>query len=135
MTLKELEQLAAKGAPIPDGLTIAQECVFLELRALYGAYRSKLVPKAQAKQEKGLILHRYEDLALKERAMNKHMGMLRMVQRYEMEIQHSGCNACKKLYRALCGLEREENYEYIENSNGDYEENAQRQKNAIPKSG
>ena len=105
MNQEELERFAAKNAPMPDGLDVPEQYLFLALRGLYLAYRAGGMGKAQAKQEKTKVMETYKDLALKWKIVQQHMRMLRTVQKYEGSIRESGCEVCRGLYRALCGLE------------------------------
>lgn len=105
MNQEQLERLAAKNAPLPDGLDVPQQYMFLSLRSLYALYHASGIDKEQAKQEKTRILDQYKDFDLKWRIAQQHMQMLRAVQKYEWSIKESGCEVCKGLYRALCGLE------------------------------
>lgn len=108
MKQEQLERLAAKNAPIPDGLDVPQQYLFLSLRSLYALYHTGGIGKEQAKREKTCILEQYKDFDLKWRIAQQHMGMLRAVQKYSDRIKDSGCGTCKALFRVLCGLPDEE---------------------------
>lgn len=105
MKQEELERMAAKSAPMPDGLRVPEQYLFLAMRALYTVYQYGSIKRDQAKQEKTKILKDYEDFVLKWKIVSQHMQMLRAVQRYEGSIRESGCDICEGLYRALCGLD------------------------------
>ncbi len=104
MKLDALERAAAKNVPMPDGLEMPEQYLFLSMRGLYLAYRTGGVAKEQAKREKTAIIEIYECFALQYKIMQQHMRMLRTVQKYSDRIKDSGCDVCKGLYRALCGL-------------------------------
>ena len=110
MKQEELERSAAKNAPMPDGLEVPEQYLFLALRGLYLAYRFGGMEKTQAKQEKTKVLDTYKDLCLKWNIVQQHMRMLRAVQKYEGSIRESGCEVCRGLYRALCGLEYDKDF-------------------------
>jgi hypothetical protein len=101
---QELEKLAARNAPIPDGLGVAETYLFLTLRALYGAYRMQLVGRAQAKKEKVAIYGQYERFCLDLRVCDHQAEILRAVQ--HSGIYENGCAQCRQLYDTLCGIRK-----------------------------
>lgn len=108
MDHKELERQAAKNAPLPDGLAMPEQYLFMALRSLYQTYRLGGLEKVQAKQEKTKIMETYQNFDLQWRIAQHHIRLLRVVQKYEDCIKGSGCDVCQNLYRALCGLISEE---------------------------
>lgn len=105
---KELELLAVKNAPLPEGLEYPEQFLFLQLRSVYASYHTGQLSKEQAKNEKTNILEAYKTFELQYKIGQQNMAMLRSVQKYQGSIGESGCPVCKNLYRALCGLKVEE---------------------------
>lgn len=60
MTLKELDQLAKKGAPMPEGLPMHEQCYYISSRGLYAQYQAQHLTLEDAKKEKIEILKQYE---------------------------------------------------------------------------
>lgn len=56
----ELERQAANGEPLPDGLTLEDQLLFLSLRNLYKAYRNGFIGKENATAEKGKLMYEHE---------------------------------------------------------------------------
>ena len=59
MTEKEIEALAKKNAPLPEGATLAERLFYRNLRLLYREYREGTVDKVQAKREKGELVKQF----------------------------------------------------------------------------
>lgn len=59
-TVDQLEDLAFRGAPIPDGLTLTDTELFTSSRALYAYARQVQMPPDQGRREKQKLLAAYE---------------------------------------------------------------------------
>ena len=59
MTDKEIEALAKKNTPLPEGATLAERLFYRNLRLLYREYREGTVDKVQAKREKGELVKQF----------------------------------------------------------------------------
>ena len=70
----EHEREAARGDPMPDGLSLAEQQTFQAVRYLYAVYRAKRITQTQAAKEKATILRKLkmvqEKEALKEKSYN-----------------------------------------------------------------
>lgn len=104
MKTEDIEKLASKNAPMPDKLTPPEMFLFLNLRAVYSTWRAGVIATAQAKNEKNKIMNQYNELKLWHMIYIQQSAMLRNVQRYSDKIGMSGCDVCKGLYNALCGI-------------------------------
>jgi hypothetical protein len=106
MTEKEIEVLAAKNAPLPDGLDVPERYLFLCLRSLYAQFRAGTVDRQQAKREKTEIVSGYESFRLRWKITQQDMRILREVQLTGDYYRKDGCPKCRELYDRLCGVER-----------------------------
>ena len=67
----EYERQAARGDPMPDGLSLAEQQTYQAIRYLYAVYRAKLITQAQAAQEKAKVLRELRMMQEKEALMEK----------------------------------------------------------------
>lgn len=54
------EKEAANGAPIPDGLSLVDQCAFRFLRSMYRDIRTGVQTREQAIEEKGCMTYQYD---------------------------------------------------------------------------
>ena len=103
MTEKEIEALAKKNTPLPEGATLAERLFYRNLRQLYREYREGTVDKVQAKREKGELVKQFGKEKLWEDCGQEHYerwrGYLRIVSKAEKE----GCEICRRIVRILDG--------------------------------
>ena len=75
----EYEREAARGDPMPDGLSMAEQQTYQAIRYLYAVYRAKRITQAQAAQEKAKVLRELrmmqEKEALQQKAYNRSITM------------------------------------------------------------
>ena len=67
----EYEREAARGDPMPDGLSLAEQQTYQAIRYLYDVYRAKRITQAQAAQEKAKLLRELRMMHEKEALMEK----------------------------------------------------------------
>lgn len=108
----ELNVIAAKGDPLPDGLTSPEQLYFLSLRQIYRDYRSGALELEQAKTEKLKAVDAYMDNMFNYQ-LYEHQAKLENV--FSKEFYKEG-TVCQKsgdcrLYRILCGLQPKEESE------------------------
>ena len=53
------EREAANGAPMPDGLSLVDQCAFYFLRAMYQGLRTGVKTREQAAEEKGKMTYQH----------------------------------------------------------------------------
>lgn len=53
------EREAANGAPMPDGLSLVDQCAFYFLQAMYQGLRTGVKTREQAAEEKGKMTYQY----------------------------------------------------------------------------
>ena len=79
MAKYEYEREAARGDPMPDGLSLAEQQTYQAIRYLYAVYRAKRITQAQAAQEKAKVLRELrmmqEKETLQQKAYNRSIAM------------------------------------------------------------
>ena len=103
MNLDELERLALKCQPLPDGLTQPRQLLYLQFRALYREYRNKVIDKFQAHAEKVKFLKEYETAELNYRIYAETAQMRNRLSTYCTEIEKSGCPKCQLAVKIFDG--------------------------------
>lgn len=103
----DLNVMAAKLLPAPEGLHLYEQCYYRALVSLYREYHAGAMSIDQARADKRKLVDTYIDEAYTYDLSCEYADRLRVFQRYQHEIHKSGCPVCEKLNRALCGLETE----------------------------
>ena len=67
--VSELERLAIRGEPMPDGLNLTDQWVFQSLSLLYARYRAGFIGRDTGSREKGQILYQ-RDKEMRQREMD-----------------------------------------------------------------
>ena len=112
-----LEQLAAKGEEMPDGLSVPEQLLFLTLRELYKNFRSGTVNRERAKQEKQYIYVAYEQLKNEYKATEQHMKIRSRLSGNICELYKCGCDSCRHLLNIFTGIDRKDIPEDIKEVN------------------
>ena len=97
----EMEQAAAHGKPMPDGLGAPERVLYIALRGLYYQYRSNLIDKEQAKREKQHLMSDYNQAVLDEKCRAKSRKMWHDLPH---DIMKSDCPKCQEVGRIIYGL-------------------------------
>lgn len=103
MMQEELERLAAKSEPLPDGLTLPEQWLYLSLRLLYKEHKAGMVTREQAAKEKRAILDQYELAKLHYSAYQQTTERTNRYGYLFAEAEKSGCDVCRKIVRILDG--------------------------------
>jgi len=103
MKLDELNHLAAKSEPIPDGLTLPEQWLYLSLRILYREYQSGVLTKEQAALEKRRLIEQYELMQLHHSAYQQATERSKQYSLLLVEAEKTGCDVCKKIVRIFDG--------------------------------
>ena len=69
MDLDELERIAMRGGPMPDGLNLTDQRFFQGISCLYARYRAGFIDRAAGSREKGQILYQ-RDKEMRQREMD-----------------------------------------------------------------
>ena len=59
MTEFAFEREAMQGSPLPQGLDIADSCLYVALKNLYAMYRNKLISRKDATEEKRRLVYNW----------------------------------------------------------------------------
>ena len=54
------EREAMRGNPLPQGLDIADSCLYIAMKNLYAMYRNKLISRKDATEEKRKLVYNWE---------------------------------------------------------------------------
>ena len=105
----EYEKPAARGDPMPDGLSLAEQQTYQAIRYLYAVYRAKRVTQEQAAKEKATILRKLKMAQEKEALMDKaHQRAIKMWKDLEAAANHYGTERtienADKLIEAIYGV-------------------------------
>lgn len=106
--LTELEQLAASGEEMPDGLAMPEQLLFLTLRELYKNFHSGAVNRDRGKREKSRILVAYQGLANEYKVVEQHLSIRKKLTQNIGDIYKCGCQNCKKLINIFNGIDRKD---------------------------
>ena len=104
----ELNVIAAKGDPLPDGLTAPEQLYFLSLRQIYRDYRTGALDLETAKAEKIKAVDAYLDNMFMHN-LYEHNVKIENIFRTEFH-KDKTCQKCGdcNLYRLICGLDKKE---------------------------
>lgn len=77
MTEFDFEREAMQGKPIPQGLDIADSCLYVALKNLYAMYRNKLISRKDATEEKKRLIYNWKTDKSKIEFLNRESEALR----------------------------------------------------------
>ena len=77
MTEFTFEREAMQGNPLPQGLDIADSCLYVALKNLYAMYRNKLISRKDATEEKRRLVYNWTTDKSKIKALNRENEALR----------------------------------------------------------
>lgn len=60
MDIKELDRLAKENLPMPNNLTMYEQCYYISSRGLYQQYADKKITLVQARAEKAQVVEQYK---------------------------------------------------------------------------
>lgn len=73
----DFEREAMQGKPIPQGLDIADSCLYIALKNLYAMYRNKLISRKDATEEKKRLIYNWTTDKSKIEFLNRESEALR----------------------------------------------------------
>ena len=107
-TMKEFdfEKEAMQGKPLPKGLDIADSCLYVALKNLYAMYRSKLISRKDATEEKRRLIYNWTTDKSKIEFLNRESEALRdKIGTASEEYKNNPCiETADKLYAAFYNL-------------------------------
>ena len=108
MTVDEINVLAAKQQPMPDGLCLPEQQLFISLRFLYREYHLKRICKEQAILEKSKLINSFEKAMFKYRVYEEFNRKADVYAHNSHKIHSTGCEVCKLIESILNGTFKEE---------------------------
>ena len=106
MTEFYFEREAMQGKPLPEGLDIADSCLYVALKNLYAMYRNKLISRKDATEEKKRLIYNWTTDKAKIEFLNRESEVLRdKIGTASEEYKNNPCiETADKLYAAFYNL-------------------------------
>ena len=106
MTEFTFEREAMQGNPLPQGLDIADSCLYVALKNLYAMYRNKLISRKDATEEKRRLVYNWTTDKAKLDFLNRDSETLRdKIGAASEDYKNNPCvETAEKLYAAFYNL-------------------------------
>ena len=106
MTEFTFEREAMQGNPLPQGLDIADSCLYVALKNLYAMYQNKLISRKDATEEKRRLVYNWTTDKAKLDFLNRDSETLRdKIGTASEEYKNNPCiETAEKLYAAFYNL-------------------------------
>ena len=106
MTEFTFEREAMQGNPLPQGLDIADSCLYVALKNLYAMYQNKLISRKDATEEKRRLVYNWTTDKAKIEFLNRESETLRdKIGTASEEYKNNPCiETAEKLYAAFYNL-------------------------------
>jgi len=106
MTEFTFEREAMQGKPLPQGLDIADSCLYVALKNLYAMYQNKLISRKDATEEKRRLVYNWTTDKAKIDFLNRDSETLRdKIAAASEEYKNNPCvETADKLYAAFYNL-------------------------------
>ena len=106
MTEFTFEREAMQGNPLPQGLDIADSCLYVALKNLYAMYQNKLISRKDATEEKRRLIYNWTTDKAKLDFLNRDSETLRdRIGAASEEYKNNPCiETAEKLYAAFYNL-------------------------------
>ena len=106
MTEFTFEREAMQGNPLPQGLDIADSCLYVALKNLYAMYQNKLISRKDATEEKRRLVYNWTTDKAKLEFLNRESETLRdKIAAASEEYKNNPCvETADKLYAAFYNL-------------------------------
>ena len=106
MTEFTFEREAMQGNPLPQGLDIADSCLYVALKNLYAMYQNKLISRKDATEEKRRLVYNWTTDKAKIEFLNRESETLRdkIGTASEDYKNNPGIETADKLYAAFYNL-------------------------------
>ena len=101
------ERQAMHGEPLPQGLDIADSCLYVALKNLYAMYRNKMISRKDATEEKQRLVYNWTTDKSKIEFLNRDSEALRdKIGTASEEYKNNPCNEkADKLYAEVYNLQ------------------------------
>ena len=106
MTEFTFEREAMQGKPLPQGLDIADSCLYVALKNLYAMYQNKLISRKDATEEKRRLVYNWTTDKAKLEFLNRDSESLKnKIAAASEEYKNNPCiETADKLYAAFYNL-------------------------------
>lgn len=106
MTEFTFEREAMQGKPLPQGLDIADSCLYVALKNLYAMYQNKLISRKDATEEKRRLVYNWTTDKAKIEFLNRESETLRdKIGTASEDYKNNPCiETAEKLYAAFYNL-------------------------------
>lgn len=106
MTEFTFEREAMQGNPLPQGLDIADSCLYVALKNLYAMYQNKLISRKDATEEKRRLVYNWTTDKAKIEFLNRESETLRdKIGTASEDYKNNPCiETAEKLYAAFYNL-------------------------------
>ena len=106
MTELDFEKEAMQGKPLPQGLDIADSCLYVALKSLYAMYRNKLISRKDATEEKRRLIYNWTTDKSKIEFLNRESeGLRNKIGTASEAYRNNPCvETADKLYAAFYNL-------------------------------
>ena len=106
MTEFTFEREAMQGNPLPQGLDIADSCLYVALKNLYAMYQNKLISRKDATEEKRRLVYNWTTDKAKIEFLNRESETLRdKIGSASEDYKNNPCiETADKLYAAFYNL-------------------------------
>ena len=106
MTEFTFEREAMQGKPLPQGLDIADSCLYVALKNLYAMYQNKLISRKDATEEKRRLVYNWTTDKAKIEFLNRESEALRdKIGTASDDYKNNPCiETAEKLYAAFYNL-------------------------------
>ena len=106
MTELTFEREAMQGNPLPQGLDIADSCLYVALKNLYAMYQNKLISRKDATEEKRRLVYNWTTDKAKIEFLNRESETLRdKIGTASEDYKNNPCiETAEKLYAAFYNL-------------------------------
>lgn len=106
MTEFDFEREAMQGKPLPEGLDIADSCLYVALKNLYAMYQNKLISRKDATEEKRRLVYNWTTDKSKLDFLNRDSETLRdKIGTASEDYKNNPCvETADKLYAAFYNL-------------------------------
>ena len=106
MTEVTFEREAMQGNPLPQGLDIADSCLYVALKNLYAMYQNKLISRKDATEEKRRLVYNWTTDKAKLDFLNRDSETLRdKIGTASEDYKNNPCiETAEKLYAAFYNL-------------------------------
>lgn len=106
MTEFTFEREAMQGKPLPQGLDVADSCLYVALKNLYAMYQNKLISRKDATEEKRRLVYNWTTDKAKIEFLNRESETLRdKIGTASEDYKNNPCiETAEKLYAAFYNL-------------------------------